>query len=84
MKRPKAWVILVGIALAAALLSSCTVYAVAKKEVFPAAKQVVISAGPHLVEAAIQDIAALIGWPVDQIEGIVGYGGPTDTAPTPK
>jgi len=61
MRKSRVWVIL----LAASLLSSCVTYQVVKQEVLPPLKQVVIGAGPHLVEALIQDLFALVGAPFE-------------------
>jgi len=63
VKKPKAWVILVGTALLASLLSSCTLYQVAKQEIVPGFKQVLIGVGPHAAEAIVHDLFAILGIP---------------------
>lgn len=83
MRRPKAWVIGVFAALAISFLSSCQTYAVAKKEIFPSAKALVMAAGPDLFGALLGDLGSLIGWPVDKAETLVGYLGPKDAPPAP-
>ena len=82
MKRPKAWVILTGAVLALSLCS-CATWNVARTEIGPGLKSLVIAAGPDLGKAIVSDLCTLIGWPIDQGESIVGYHGPSDTVPPP-
>lgn len=84
MKKPKAWIVLTFLVLAISLLSSCATYGQLKEKVFPGVRQVFVDAGPDLLKALLKDIADAIGWPIDQVEGFVGYGGPTDTVPPAK
>jgi len=82
MKKPKAWVILVFLALGIALLSSCATWKVAKTEVWPGVKQAVVGAGPHLAEALLNDLFDLLGYPVELTESLLAPSEEASPAPT--
>lgn len=65
------WPYLVFGLLTISLLSSCATWKVAKKEVWPGVRQAIVGAGPHLAEAILTDIFALIGYPVELTESLV-------------
>lgn len=71
------------LALFAALMSSCATWKVAKEQVAPGFKQVLIAVGPQLGKAILEDLLDLIGLPFIYGEKAVNYFGPSDTVPTP-
>jgi hypothetical protein len=69
MKKSRAWAWIVGLGLIASLATGCTTVAVLKKEVGPQIKGVIVSAGPHLLEAIVIDIASIFGkgWEIGEV-----------------
>ncbi len=53
-------------------LPACATVGVVRTEVWPPVRQAVIAAGPNLVEALASDVAAILGWPVEQGLGLLG------------
>lgn len=64
-------------------MPSCATYAVAKKEILPGVKDLVIAAGPNLFMAILSDISSWIGYPTDQIESLFGSS-KTDAVVNPQ
>ena len=75
------YVTMAALALVLCVTPSCISYQVAKQEVWPGVKQVIVGACPHMAEALFQDLINLLGWPVDQVESLVK--GKTEPAPIP-
>ena len=79
-KRSRIWVGLVGLALVASMLS-CTTYAKVREEIVPCVTSCLVTAAPELMLAVWQDTQKGFSWVVGQMEGVVGYRGPSDTVP---
>lgn len=60
------------VTIALALTPACATYKVAKTEVFPGVKNLIVAAGPNLFTALLTDLSSWIGWPVDQVESFIG------------